>query len=74
MATEIHTAGGYISGECGQIWKPYLVPHKCFNFKDAMCQFLCTEHGLQAMAIRNSGWAWPMNSFSDCSLRPGCTL
>ena len=26
---------------------PYLVPNISFNFKDAMCQNVCTRHGLQ---------------------------
>ena len=29
---------------------------------------LCIWHGLQATVIRKSGWAWPMNGFSACSL------
>ena len=32
--------GGDLGG--GQIWKPYLVPNISFNFKDAMCQNVCT--------------------------------
>ena len=46
--------GGCRMGQisCGQIWKPYLVPNISFNFEDAMCQNVCTRHGLQ------EGWVF----------------
>ena len=36
----------------GQMWKPDLLPNISFNFKDVMCQNVCTRHGLQ-----RGGWA-----------------
>ena len=51
-----HIPGGElfstVQNRCGQISYSYLVPNSSFNFKDAMCQTVCTRHGLQ------EGWVF----------------
>ena len=41
-----------VQNQYGQISYSYLVPNISFNFKDAMCQTVCTRHGLQ------EGWVF----------------
>ena len=41
-----------VQNRYGQISYSYLVPNISFNFKDAMCQTVCTRHGLQ------EGWVF----------------
>ena len=36
-----------VQNRYGQISYSYLIPNISFNFKDAMCQTVCTRHGLQ---------------------------
>ena len=44
-----HTIEGksWIRTQCGQIWKPSLVPNISYNFKNAVRQNVCGGHGLQ---------------------------
>ena len=41
-----------VQNRYGQILYSYLVPNISFNCKDAMCQTVCTRHGLQ------EGWVF----------------
>ena len=38
----------------GQIWKPALLPNTSFNFKDVMCQNVCTGNSDQNPPRNNS--------------------
>ena len=72
VATEIHTGGGYtLQGMTKLMWtnlEALLGIKHFFQFRGCDVSNSVSWAWAAGNGHQKSGWAWPMNGFSDCSL------